>query len=145
TKIALRIVAGEPGGDRRHGCRFHDGQNSWRGRLEQDAPARPSTVRIARHEGAGPLGRVRGDKSAAAQTPRQLARVHRAAAEGRLGKPPHSAKFADLLEDLFIHGALPAGSDWPLWPRANQLRLLPSTANIVLGKVGKVGGHYAHI
>src|SRR6476660_3674398 len=145
TEIALRIITGEPGRHRRHGCRFHDGQNSWRSRLEQHAAARRDTVRIARHEGADAIERVGRDPPAVAQTTCQLAVIHRAAAEGRLGEPPHTAKFADLLEDLFIHGALPAGSHWPLWPRANQLRLLPSTTNMPLGKVGKVGGHSAHV
>src|SRR5262245_25944211 len=112
TEIALRIVAGESGSDRRHGCRFHDGQNSRRRRLEQKATARRSAVRIARHEGADAIERVGRDTSAVAQTTCELAVVDRTAAEGRFGEPPRAAKLADLLEDLFVHGALPAGSHW---------------------------------
>src|SRR6185437_11835832 len=37
------------------------------------------------------------------------------------------------------------GSQWPLWCRANQLRPQPSTINMLLGKMGKVGGQFAHL
>src|SRR5262249_13520474 len=144
TEIALRIVADQPGSDRRHGCRFHDWQNSRRRRLEQKAAARWSAVRIARHEGADTIERVGRDTPAVAPTTGALALVDPRRAEGRFGEPPRAANLADLLEDLFVHGALPAGSQRPLWPRPNQLRFLPSTTNMQLGKMGKVGGLVAH-
>src|SRR5215831_19085825 len=92
----------------------HEEQISRRRRLEQKATARRSAVRIARHEGADAIKRVGRDTSAVAQTTCELAVVDRTAAEGRFGEPPRAAKLADLLEDLFVHGALPAGSHWPL-------------------------------
>src|SRR5262249_26445053 len=88
--------------------------------------------------------RVGRDASAVAQTTCELAVIDRAAAEGRFGEPPHAAKLADLLEDLFVHGALPAGLSGRYGLRANQLRFLPSTTNIQLGKVGNMGGQVAH-
>src|SRR5258708_21784097 len=106
TKIALRVVSGESRSDgwRR---RFYDRQHSGRSWLEQHAAARRRAVEIARHERTDALECVRCDAATIAQAVRQFAVVHGAAAEGRLGEPARAAKFADLLEDLFVHRGVP--------------------------------------
>src|SRR5215831_4478095 len=139
TEIALRIVADEPGSDRRHGCRFHDGQNSRRRRLEQKAAARRSAVRIARHEGSDAIERVGRDTSAVAQTACELAVVDRTAAEGRFGEPPRPAKLADLLENLFVHGALPAGSQAAVMATSEPTPVPAVNYKYAIGKRGQGG------
>src|SRR6516164_351025 len=139
TKIALRVVAGEPGSDRWHGCRFHDRQNSRRRRLEQKAAARGSAVRIARHEGMDAIERVGRDTSAVAQTACELAVVDRTAAEGRFGEPPRPAKLADLLENLFVHEALPAGSQAAVMATSEPTPIPAVNYKYAIGKRGQGG------
>jgi hypothetical protein len=62
------------------------------------------TVGVAGHEGADALKRVGCDTAAIAQTAGELAVVDGASPECRLRQPALAAEFADLLEDLLVHG-----------------------------------------
>ena len=95
-------------------------------------------VGAARHEGADAVERVGGDAAAIAQAAGELAVVDGAAAEGRFGEPALAAEFADLLQDLLVHGE--SFRSERLCGRLDASE--PSLARLrqVLGKMGRVGG-----
>ena len=142
AEIALRVVARLAGGDRRR-RRLDHGQRRGRRRVEQHAAARRRGVDVARHEAADALERIGGDAAAIAQAVGELAVIDRAAAEGGFGEAALAAEFADLLEDLIVHGGVSLSPlSRPAWSQGNQVRPLSSNGKFVLGKMGRMGGLY---
>ena len=142
-KLRCGSSAASPGRDRRRG-RLHDGQHAWGRRLKQHTPPRRRALRVASHEGTNSLERVGGDAAAIAQPARQLAVIHGAAAESQFGKSARAAKFADLLENLLVHGDVSSSALTGRCGRANQVSLFSSISKTTSRKVGTVGGQFAH-
>src|SRR5690349_9612435 len=107
AEIALRIVGGEAGCNRRR-SRLDHGKNARGCRLKQYAPPRRCPLDVTGHEGTNALKRVGGDAAAIAQPACQFAVIHGAAAESGFGEAARAAKFADLLENLFVHDGIPS-------------------------------------
>ena len=145
AEIALRIVTRLPRGDRRR-QRRDDRQRCRRVGVEQQAAARRYAIGIARHEGTDAVEGVGGDAAAIAQAAGKLAVIDRAAAESGFRQAAAAAKFADLLEDLLVHGGVSRYAALMTAVPDSE----PSPALIVnrkneLGKMGGMGGQIMNL
>ena len=106
AEIALRVV-----GMQRRGGHGRRGRRTRRVGAFDDRRARRRAVVLGwvrLHETVNPIERVGGDAAAIAQPRRELAVVHRAAAEGGFGQAGAAAIIGDFRKQLLcVHGTRP--------------------------------------
>src|SRR5215469_10578271 len=99
--------------------------------------------RMRGHEAVDAIERVGGDAAAIAQPRRELAVIHRAAAEGGFGEPRLAAIIGNFLEELLrIHGATPLPELVSPWPQRLDFKV--ETRAAVVQSEPRVRGRINH-